>query len=233
MTARRRVPEIDSEFNTYMINTTAHLQLMRGGTLIYTLLGLSAGEMTAWINFLTTWATQYGLSQNPTTKTKTVNANKDAIHAAFFVFSEPLLTRMEGSDNLIQADRDVLNIAVPDRTPTARAVIDTAPNVDLTPLEGAQIDIELRRNEDADRPSIHPLADGWTMVYLIGTTPPANPAACPKTLTGSKAHSTFDATMENDGKKLYCFFRWINITDPNKNGPWSAMKLVTISGGTV
>ncbi len=112
-----------------------------------------------------------------------------------------------------------VNILELDETFADGTPITTAPDASFTPLEGAKIRQHLRVDEDASRASIHPLSDAWERVYKIGSPAPANPAACPLKDVGSKALTTFNAGMDNDGKKLYAFFRWINMSNPANNGP--------------
>ena len=135
--------------------------------------------------------------------------------------------------DLTNDDRAELKIPKRDTKPTARGPITTAPDVALTPLEGAKICQRLRFDTDKNRASMHPLADGWERAVKIGGAPPASPRECPIRETGSGALSTIDAGMDNDRKSYYAFFRWVNISNPENNSGWSPMKVVTISGGTV
>jgi len=229
-----RVPENDPEFNLYITGTNTYLLApdpMFGTN--WQRLGLLAAEMASWTAFRNDWVLTYALYGSDNTRTPTVTKHKNDIKANFATFNESLLTRMEGSPNIVDADRAQLNIPKPDRTPTARGPITTAPDASLTAQEGAKLQIRLRVDTDATRASIHPLADGWQMVYKIGTPAPANPEACPNNHIGTKALTVFEGGMPNDGKKLYAFFRWVNISNPANNGPWSAMEIATISGGTV
>ena len=151
--------------------------------------------------------------------------------ADFIEFATPLLVRMGTSANIIEADRSALEIPV--RKPsTERGPITTAPNTSMSPKEGGQIKIENRVDDDSTRPSMHPLADALEMKYKIGAPPPANAAACPNTFMSSKATFTFDGGQENDGKKLYVYTRWVNISNPANSGPWSSLEIATISAGT-
>ncbi len=135
--------------------------------------------------------------------------------------------------DLTNDDRAELKIPKRDTKATARGPITTAPDVALTPLEGAKIRQRLRFDTDKNRASMHPLADGWERAVKIGGGPPANPSESPIRETGTGALNTIDAGMDNDRKSYYAFFRWINISNPENNSGWSPMKVVTISGGTV
>lgn len=232
MAGDTRVPVLDSEFNTYIIAGTGHLLTLRGGTVVRQLLGLSGPEMTAWSAFLTDWSTTYALWGNLNTRTKTVIDHKNEIKADFRDFTEPLLTRMEGSPNIIDDDRNVLNIAKPDRTPTPRGKIDTAPDTAITPMEGGMLRIRNRIDTHAKRASMHPLADGLEMAYKIGGAPPANETACPNKFISKKALFDFEGDTVNDRKTIYVYTRWVNLSNQTNNGPWSPLVMATISAGT-
>ena len=135
--------------------------------------------------------------------------------------------------DLTEDDRQELRIFERDTERTARGPIPTAPDVALTPLEGAKIRQRLRFDTDNNRASMHPLADGWERAVKIGGSPPATPSQCPIRETGTGALTTIDVGMENDRQSYYAFFRWVNITNPENNSGWSPMKVVTVSGGTV
>mgnify|MGYP001579323856 CR=1 FL=1 len=199
----------------------------------YVRLGLTDDEMEDWEEFKKEWEETYGLYVNDNTRTKTITNEKNAIKKDFTVFSEPLLTRMSGSAKITEADRLALNLPERDRERTPRAPITTAPDVALTPLEGGFIRQRQRVDADQTKASIHPLADGWKRYMKIGSPAPKNHIECPLIDVGSKALITFDGGVENDGKKIYAFYQWINMSNPANNSPVSPMAIVTVSAGTV
>jgi hypothetical protein len=87
-----------------------------------------------------------------------------------------------------------------------------------------------RHTADASRASMHPDADGIEMRYHLGGTAPANANACPGVKVSTKALFDFDAGIDNDGKKFYCFLRYINQSNPENNGHWSGMQSGTVQG---
>jgi len=231
--ASARVPQDDSGFDSYIRTSTTHLLSSMSVPLNYVRLGLTDAEKDAWEAFKNSWVEKYALYVNENTRTKTITNEKNTIKKDFTQFSEPLLTRMSGSANIVEADRLALNLPERDRERTPRAAITTAPDVALTPLEGGQIRQRLRVDADQTKASIHPLADGWKRYMKIGAPAPANHLACPLIDVGSKALSTFDGGVVNDGKKIYAFYQWINISNPANSGPVSPMAVVTISAGTI
>lgn len=196
-------------------------------------LGISGADYATWRDFNKEWIGVYAIYVNESLRTKTITIEKNKIKKKFTAFTEALLTRMSGSPNITSTDRIALHLLERDRQPTLRGEISTAPDVALTPLEGGKIRQRLRVDTDSSKASIHPLADGWKRYMKIGAPAPANNLACPLIDIGSKALTTFNGGVENDGKKMYCFFQWINISHPEKNSPISPMAVVTISAGTV
>ena len=231
--ADNRVPQDDSGFDSYIRTSTTHLLSTMSVPFNYVRLGLTVEEMNAWEALKNSWVEKYALHINPNTGTQTITNEKNTIKKDFTEFSEPLLTRMSGSANIVEADRLALNLPERDRERTPRAPITTAPDVSLSPLEGGKIRQRLRVDADQTKASIHPLADGWKRYMKIGTQAPQNHLACPLIEVGSKALITFDGGVENDGKKIYAFYQWINISNPANSGPVSPMAVVTVSAGTI
>ena len=178
------------------------------------------------------WLQVFPLTQNEATVTNPLRNQRNALRIDITTLLREIYQDIPESA-LNEVDRSTLKIAKRDTKPTARGPITTAPDVAFTPLEGGNIRQRLRVDEDANRASRHPLADGWERVSKIGGTPPADATECPVTNTGTEALSTFNAGQENDGKRLYSFLRWINLNNPTNNSPWSPMEVVTISAGTV
>ncbi|MBK5284038.1 MAG: hypothetical protein JJE25_01425 [Bacteroidia bacterium] len=136
---------------------------------------------------------------------------------------------MRASKNLTLADRNTLNLKERDTVPTARPAITTEPTVKAKPKAGANVLLECRVESDSSRTSRHPDADGEEVRYIIGTTAPANPAACTNSLVRKKARISIELDIADAGKKFYGFVRWVNLSEPSKNGPWSALVTVTIT----
>jgi len=223
-----RIPRKDSEFNSY-INTTAPYLAAGVPTTNGVRLGLTALEVTAWGTRKTDWNTNYALYTNPDTRTKTITGNKENLKKSFITFASPLLDRMAASTALTLADRNTLNLKERDTVPSARPSITTAPTVKAKAGEGATIGFECRVASDSSRTSRHPDADGVEVRYNVGTTAPANPAACTRSHTNKKARFSIELDIADAGKKFYGFVRWVNLSDSSKNGPWSLMVSVTIT----
>ena len=220
----------DPEFDQYIQNSTTHLLavLTPGGTPNFERLGLSVAQKDEWVAFRDDWVIAYPKFTDLNNRTKTITDEKNKIKKDFIAFSENPLTTISASENITLADRNALNLPEPDREPTARGKIEVAPDVNITSLAGGFMKIRNRIDEDADRASMHPLADAIEMRYQVGTTPPPTAEDAPNTFISKKALFNFEAGSENGGQRLYIFSRYVNFTNQANNGPWS-----TVHSGTI
>lgn len=178
------------------------------------------------------WKQLWALTVNKATATEPLRKQRNKLRKVITAKLRVIYDDIPES-SLTETDRSTLHLFKRDDKPTKRGKITTAPDVAFTPLEGGEIRQRLRVDDDATRASKHPLADGWERVSKIGGTPPADATECPVKDSGTEALSTFSAGQENDGKRIYAFVRWINLSDAANNSPWSPMEMVTVSAGTV
>lgn len=230
-----RIPQTLSKFDIYIRRVAAFVIAPSGLTTNGERLGLTAAQNTATDNHRELWYTgipatpgAYELHSNPDTKTKTTRNTVLIIIRNFTIFFRPLLTLMSVSPNLTESDRQTLNLPAPDTTATPRGLIEGAPAVNVKSLEGGRMKVRTRISEDATRASMHPLADAVEMRFQIGGTQPANVMACDGVTQSKKALFTHEAGSENGEKKFYCFCRYVNLTNPANNGPWSTIQIATV-----
>ncbi|HLG35448.1 MAG TPA: hypothetical protein VI757_11260 [Bacteroidia bacterium] len=236
MADERRISATLSGFDIYIRRAVPYVDAgapIKNGTR----LGLSALEITDAVAFHDTWYTGnpaargiYELHSNPNTKNKNTRNSVVTLMKDFNAFFSPLLTRMGTSGAITEDDRLNLNLPAADRTPTARGVINDEPLAGIKSLASARIKFRIRLDEDATRASMHPLADAIEVRYQIGGTQPANANVCPGTVISKKAMFTFDAGVDNDGKKFYSFVRYVNQSNPENNGPWRSVPPGTVQG---
>ena len=119
-----------------------------------------------------------------------------------------------------------------DTEPTPRPKIATVPIVGLRAIGGGSIEVRCRVTTDQTRFSMHPAADviecKFTLVP-IGEVPPDNWDDCPKTQVSKKARFIIPAGAKGIGQRLYGFFRWANLSNPQNNGDWSNAITVAIA----
>ncbi|MBK5284528.1 MAG: hypothetical protein JJE25_03935 [Bacteroidia bacterium] len=234
MANERRIPQTLSGFDLYIRRAVPYVDPgapMKNGVR----LGMTSGEITTAKDYLDSWYTGnpatpgiYEKHSNPDTKTKTTRNGVVTVMKNFSEFFGPLLTRMGTSGDITESDRSNLGLPAPDRIPTTRGAIEDAPVVGIASLAGAMLKIRSRIAADASRASMHQLADGVEMRYQIGGTAPANALACTGTVISKKALFKFDAGVDNDGKKIYAFLRYVNQSNPEHSGPWSSIQTGTV-----
>ena len=233
--SNNRISQSLTGFDTYIRRVVPYVRT-GGPPTNGTRLGLSAQQLTDCQDFLDLWWTgipatpgAYELHSNPDTKTKTTRTRVVTIIKNFTTFFSPLLTGMSVNAALTDSDRQNLNLPARDTTSTPRGQINDMPTVNVSGIGGGRMKIRTRVSSDASRASMHPLADAVEMRYQIGGTQPANAAACPDNAISKKALFTFDAGDENAGQKFFGFFRYVNFTNPENNGPWSSGMTAPIS----
>jgi hypothetical protein len=215
-------PTRDADFNSYVIISIPYLDTNKVRLLI------SAGNVTAMLALKVTWDDIFPKSQDPNQRTTTITDNKNDARADIEDLLRSIYADIPASV-LTTDDRNTLNLHERDTTPTPRPAITTSPVAKLSSGPGARIDVTCRVDNDSSRASIHPDADGVEMAYIVGTTPPASPAACNRIIVSSKAKFTVQADMAEAGKKLFAYMRWKNNTSEDKSGPWTSMLSATVA----
>jgi hypothetical protein len=243
-----RIPNSITGFNAY-INSTDNYQLQSDilppGPQHWQRLGLTATESMEWTNRRIIWRDDlYPKYSDDNTNTKVITANVKLFMKNFRTFANPLLNRMASSPNVRPADEAAFKfVANRDTTPTERAAIEVTPHPLLQTLAGGMVKVKVRMFSDATRASMHPDADAVELKYSVAAnaasstpTPPS-----PGTPAGGAATPAIPATVDDctsyfiskkssfnlalgtaaEGKKLYVFFRWVNLSKPEKSGPWS------------
>ncbi|MCG3168118.1 MAG: hypothetical protein POELPBGB_03918 [Bacteroidia bacterium] len=247
-----RIPDSIPAFNSYINSTDTYLQAIDPVTLINngTRLTLTGAESGQWNLKRVFWRdTLYPKYADENQRTKTVVKDVSLFMKDFRTFANPLLDKMASCGFATTADESALKFVVfKDTTPTPKGKINDVPYVQITPLGLGEVKMRVRTSEDATRASRHPLSDGIEYKYLIvpesaGTskpsappssgTPgsPSTPAAtsmvmpedCTNTVISKKALSTIALGSTASGKRLLLYARWVNLSKPANNGPWTQL----------
>ena len=235
-----RVPEKEDEFNTYVNDTSDYLLEEPGGPGTgenWVRLGLLEAEKDQWVTYKDDWNTiyeTYTTNTNRGIRDKTVTENKNKAKDDFTDWvTDPdmnKLDRIAASPNVTQQDREVFHIKKrSDNRTTHTAPIGEDIFFDLKALGGGDIRVRARTDEDATRASIPTDAKAVEICYLIGTTAPETVAECNEDYASTKALFTFNVGAENAAKRMYCFARWVDTTNPNRAGSWSDMVTIVVS----
>lgn len=237
-----RIPRQDGAFNSYIRATTNYLQENSDANAIR--LDLSPNPATEWGTRRTNWDTIFALWEDPSKRTKTITAEKNAQKKAFIQFATPILTGISVHPALNADDRGVFNLPERD-APTDRSKILDTPFGKIISMDGGIVKIRLRTTIDGNRSSKHPDADHIEMRYALvdlnakiidpdlptssdldtGTRSnngiPATAKDCTLSTISTKAIFTLDVGQENSGKRIYAFFRWVNATKLELSSGWS------------
>ncbi|MEW6025929.1 MAG: hypothetical protein AB1599_01350 [Planctomycetota bacterium] len=126
---------------------------------------------------------------------------------------------------MTDVERAGVGVPPPDREPSPKPRIDDIPWVELSPLGGAWIRVTCRRKSDQDKPSMHKYADVIECRYILlpkGQKPPRSVKEFPNVQMSKRAMFIIKCGDENAGLFFYGCFRWVNLSNPENNGSWTA-----------
>lgn len=131
--------------------------------------------------------------------------------------------------------------------PSKRPDIDSAPITALTPMGGGMVKFSFKVAASDKRTARHPDSNGVEVFYkledLAPVNAPLNDALLEEDLVvnAENADSDYDHIfntraqfkqelgLENVGKRLTVYARWVNTTDSSKNGPYSTITSLVVS----
>ena len=102
----------------------------------------------------------------------------------------------------------------------------------LRVIGGGDLDARCRVTQDQTKASMLSTANLVEYRFAlieVGDIPPANPEDYPKKDVSSRARFVIHAGAQNDGKKFWAIFRWVNTHKPAQVGPWSDSINVTVA----
>ncbi len=106
---------------------------------------------------------------------------------------------------------------------TVREYIHHAPEVWIQVKGGMVVKIYCRQVNTAGKAAVHPEADGIELRYSLGTAA-TRAAQATEVLFTKKAKNKIQLPLTQQGKKLYLFARWLNLTTPDRSSPWSEVQ---------
>ena len=220
-----RVPRSDAQFDQYIQNSTTAL-LFAGPPTTWERLGITEEEKDVWVEMSDNWIIIYPQYTNSATRTKSITAQKNALKKAIINHVSPLLDKIASSSAITANDRVVFNTPKRDRELTRRGKIDDIPYVGIKPTGGGDIKIRARVIQDGNRASRHPLSDGIEVKYQLvenSAAGPGSPNDCSNSFISKKAQFILSLGPAQPGKKIYTFFRWVNLSNYANSGPWSTL----------
>ena len=143
-------------------------------------------------------------------------------HKAWVAFN-PAISKQDMVD-LVGKDYDT------SRTP--RGKITGFPYMNLKALGGGNIEVRAQVEQDATRPSMHPLADGVECRYMLvpkGEMAPSGHTDAKETIVSRKSIFKIKCGDQNAGESFWGYFRWVNLTTPDNSGEWTQGLKVVLS----
>lgn len=214
------IPFAPREFNSYILNTSTHL---KGSA---ERLGVEPSLVTAWDGFNARWTPLYEKYLDEfNSRTPAVISQMTGIIEEVHQFEDEkhMIAKIAISPNVTAVDLEIFNINMGRRQSRSvpQTPIKSQPLVVLKPIGGGTIDI--RCYGAGKRAAIIDEADCIQYRYAVGAIPPPSvEEASLQNEISSKAAFLLKAGAENEGIRLYIYFRWYNTRHPDIAGPWSS-----------
>lgn len=252
-TFRGPFPIENNAFNTYYLTVFAYLNLPANlARLLITPANLA--DLTAQKLI---WDTLFPLSMSESTATKQNRGERNDLREEIETTLTDIYDDIPKSV-MNATDRSTLNLPLRDTVLTPRGPITDIPIADAKAVGGGAVKFRLRLTTDATRASRHPLADVIEMKYMlinpvtaagsggtgagsgggstpgtpVGTTPTPPPTSaddCSLSHFSKKAVFTVQYGASSPGKVLYCFFRWVNLSNSANNSGWTGVRIVHLA----
>ena len=188
---------------------------------------VSEGNMTGlselMINVDTGWRHWHTLHASEVTRTGPVNTHLRASETAITHKFQDIFADFPRSVLTIE-DYAALHIAPPVTHRAKRGQIVNIPFAKVYSVGGAKASFIVRTDSHAKRAAMDPLADAVqvkAMLLAPDEANPIDPSKCNLDFSSTAALFSHAFTPADAGKKLACFFRFINLTDENLDGGWS------------
>jgi hypothetical protein len=228
-----RVPRIISQFMAYLINTSRYL--MRSGGICktnYERLGLSEEVARQWLSFREQGKELYAqYSAKREARTPVVTEKMNLLIKTFSEFSSGPLKVIEGSPAATSDDFAMFNIKARGSPTRDNTPIRDIPVMGMKALGGGEIELKFRSSTDSKRSSI--LKTATAVRYYVAITD--KDGAPPVTVDGLVFHDSTKAMFilsrgqAARGKFLWVAAQWVNIRQPERNGPISTFSSVFIA----
>lgn len=232
--SKNRVPQKVSDFFDYLENTSAYLLLTPPGAALvnWERLGLTGGQVTLWLGFLTTESSlKPKYTDKKVSRTTAVKDNVLKLIKEFTLFSRDPLNVIAGITTSTIDDLEKFHIKAKSLRDTEPSPIHStaAPVVGLLNKGGGEIDFHVRSTTDQTRASMLRDYELEVRFKINGTAPTGfNEAGLPYHIS-SKAHFKIEAGGDNLGKIFYCYARWRHLHNREFDGPWTNLMQIFIA----
>jgi len=207
------IPSSDGDFNAWLQNLVSNVTTNTAA------LGLTSAEITPVQEATTDWNTKYAANITAQTAAQSARQAKDDARTATESVVRPLVSRLQASTTVTDAQRQSLSITVRSttRTPTG------AP----TSKPVAQVDISQRLRHtisfmDELTPTSRARPDGvqgCEIWIFIGVSAPTGPNDFRYLATDTRSPYLVEFDAADAGKTAYYLLRWVSTR--GETGPWS------------
>ena len=226
------IPLSFDKFNIYLQNTTTFL-FEGAPTANYVRLGIPETVATGWKEIGTRWNPIYGkYTDKYNLRTPAVSDELRAIVDSTRKFEEEnhLIALIAISPNATVTDLETFSITNGQRKSRTipQSQITSLVNAILKPIGGGSISIKCY-DTNGKRPSINETANCVQYRYCVGSTAPTSVEDDILDMDiSTKGAFILSVGAENEGKRLYIYFRWHNTKHPDISGPWCPLQSTII-----
>lgn len=220
------IPLSFDKFNGYLQNSTTFL-FEGAPTPNYVRLGIPEPIANGWKEIGTRWNPLYiKYTDKYNLRTPAVSDEMRAIIDSARKFEEEnhMIALIAISPNATVTDLETFSINNGQRKnrTVPQNQITSLVNAILKPIGGGSISIKCY-DTNSKRASINETANCVQYRCCVGTTAPASVEDDILDMDiSTKSSFILQAGAENEGKRLYIYFRWHNTKHPDISGPWSA-----------
>jgi len=173
----------------------------------------------------------YNLANDPSTRTPSTVADKDAERVSFEAAARPTAQRINARSSVTNIQRSDLGITIRKTTRTPVPPPATAPAVTLRSQIPGVATIQIR-DEATPTSKAKPLGViGVDLHVQVGGTSPVDFEAVPLAKTVGKTPNTLEFDPGDAGSTAYVVARWTTRSGPGgvaQKGPWSVVTSFTI-----
>ena len=205
----------DSEFDEFSDNLSSEV------TTNAVAWNIPSGNATALATARGVYAPLYSVITNKRNRTASQVQDHREGRGVFETFIEGFANQFINPNPAItDSKKEELGFTVRSADSTSRPAITDDVFVKMESLTDGRMRFICRVTSDGNRASVHPDADGVELRYLVSTTAPASVSQMPNSTVSPKARFMIQTADGSAGMKIFASLRWVNISSPEKNGPW-------------
>lgn len=228
------IPLSYDKFNTYLQNTTTFL-FEGAPTANYVRLGIPETVANGWKEISTQWNPIYSkYTDKYNFRTQAISDELRSIIDSTRRFEDEnhLIALIAISPNATVTDLETFSINGANGQKKSRTIpqsqITSLVNAILKPIGGGSISIKCF-DANSKRASIYETANCVQYRYCVGNTAPASVEDDILDMDiSTKGSFILSVGAENEGKRLYIYFRWHNTKHPEISSPWCPLQSTII-----